>query len=248
MIRHTIMERCTRPAHRRRSGILPWGSAAFGLAVHSLVGGIALASAVAADFRIGNGMMGARLRCVHRNTRPQAGRCPHDHGTHAPSWRAATTHASHQPRFFSDDPGRRRPVLDWDSRAPRLSPGAWTSGALAFSAGTFLCIALSDLLPELQFHSHDRLKLSIALLAGFALMAVTAGLEPDSHPERGAAHPLSPVCHALNRSPHPDRLSRRNATQIPSGSDQDTRPPLWTTVRSASGRGLASETHPRPGD
>src|SRR5207237_706072 len=37
--------------------------------------------------------------------------------------------------------------------------------ALAFAAGTFLCIATSDLLPELQFHSHDRGKLSLALLA-----------------------------------------------------------------------------------
>jgi zinc and cadmium transporter len=51
-----------------------------------------------------------------------------------------------------------------------------TAVALAFSAGTFLCIALSDLLPELQFHSHDRLKLSVALLAGVVLMAVTANL------------------------------------------------------------------------
>ena len=41
--------------------------------------------------------------------------------------------------------------------------------ALAFCAGTFLCIASSDLLPELQFHSHDRFKLSVALLAGLAI-------------------------------------------------------------------------------
>jgi zinc and cadmium transporter len=54
-----------------------------------------------------------------------------------------------------------------------------TAGALAFSAGTFLCIALSDLLPELQFHSHDRLKLSAALLSGVLLMAVTAYLAPS---------------------------------------------------------------------
>ena len=54
-----------------------------------------------------------------------------------------------------------------------------TAGALAFSAGTFLCIALSDLLPELQFHSHDRLKLSAALLAGVVLMGVTAFLSPS---------------------------------------------------------------------
>jgi len=43
------------------------------------------------------------------------------------------------------------------------------SAALAFSAGTFLCISLSDLLPELQFHRHDRIKLSAALLLGLAL-------------------------------------------------------------------------------
>jgi zinc and cadmium transporter len=41
--------------------------------------------------------------------------------------------------------------------------------ALAFSAGFFLCIALSDLLPEVAFHSHDRLKLSAALLVGVIL-------------------------------------------------------------------------------
>jgi zinc and cadmium transporter len=53
------------------------------------------------------------------------------------------------------------------------STGRLTGDALGFSAGTFLCIALSDLLPELQFHEHDRLKLSAALLLGVGLMAVT---------------------------------------------------------------------------
>lgn len=46
--------------------------------------------------------------------------------------------------------------------------GAIVGRALAFSAGTFLCISLSDLLPELQFHQHDRIKLSVALLLGLA--------------------------------------------------------------------------------
>ena len=40
---------------------------------------------------------------------------------------------------------------------------------LAFSAGVFLCISLSDLLPELEFHAHDRVALSVALIAGIAL-------------------------------------------------------------------------------
>jgi zinc and cadmium transporter len=49
--------------------------------------------------------------------------------------------------------------------------------ALAFCAGTFLCIASSDLLPELQFHSHDRFKLSVALLAGIAVAVIIGQLE-----------------------------------------------------------------------
>ena len=53
--------------------------------------------------------------------------------------------------------------------------------ALAFSAGTFLCIAAADLLPELQFHSHDRVKLSAALLAGIALAVLFGALEGASH-------------------------------------------------------------------
>jgi zinc and cadmium transporter len=39
---------------------------------------------------------------------------------------------------------------------------------MAFSAGAFLCISLSDLLPEVQFHRHDRVQLSAALLLGIA--------------------------------------------------------------------------------
>lgn len=50
--------------------------------------------------------------------------------------------------------------------------------ALGFCAGTFLCIASSDLLPELQFHSHDRLKLSIALLLGVGIAIVIRLIEP----------------------------------------------------------------------
>jgi zinc and cadmium transporter len=49
---------------------------------------------------------------------------------------------------------------------------AFLGGSLALCAGTFLCIASSDLLPELQFHSHDRFKLSIALIAGLAVAIV----------------------------------------------------------------------------
>jgi zinc and cadmium transporter len=50
--------------------------------------------------------------------------------------------------------------------------------ALAFSAGVFICISLSDLLPEIEFHSHDRIKLSVALLLGVVLAYAIIFLEP----------------------------------------------------------------------
>jgi zinc and cadmium transporter len=57
------------------------------------------------------------------------------------------------------------------------SHGAVLGCALAFCAGSFLCIASSDLLPELQFHSHDRFKLSVALLAGLSVAILIKQLE-----------------------------------------------------------------------
>jgi zinc and cadmium transporter len=70
---------------------------------------------------------------------------------------------------------------------------AWQSvivgGALAFSAGVFVCIALSDLLPEVEFHSHDRVPLSISLVLGLVLAWAIGFLEPEhSH---GGAQPGS---------------------------------------------------------
>jgi zinc and cadmium transporter len=50
--------------------------------------------------------------------------------------------------------------------------------ALAFSAGAFICIALSDLLPEVHFHSHDRGKLTLAFLAGIILAYAIGIIEP----------------------------------------------------------------------
>ena len=50
--------------------------------------------------------------------------------------------------------------------------------ALAVSAGVFVCIALSDLLPEMEFHTHDRVSLTAALLIGVAAAAALGWIEP----------------------------------------------------------------------
>jgi zinc and cadmium transporter len=173
----------------RVTGAMRWGPAAIGLAVHSLAGGIAMASAVTADFQVGRGLVGAGLgvfvaTLVHKPAdaltitalmlESGAGR----RYAHAINLAFALMIPAGV-LLFCVGTGGLLPV----------SAGSWTAAALAFSAGTFLCIALSDLLPELHFHSHDRLKLSAALLAGFGLMVGVALLEPSGRHGHDSPHP-----------------------------------------------------------
>jgi zinc and cadmium transporter len=65
--------------------------------------------------------------------------------------------------------------------AGQFSHEQFLGAALAFTAGTFLCISTSDLLPEIQFHTHDRLKLSFALLAGLGMAAFIGQFETAGH-------------------------------------------------------------------
>jgi zinc and cadmium transporter len=162
---------------------LHWGAAAIGLAAHSLAGGVALASAVAANAEVRHGL-GATAWGVFLATL-----------VHKPA--DALTIVSLMLRAGAPRPLAHLVNLAFALMIPAgvgifvagvgwLGPAAAASGtaaALAFSAGTFLCIALSDLLPELQFHAHDRLKLSLALLAGIGLMAAASAIEPaEDHP------------------------------------------------------------------
>ena len=67
------------------------------------------------------------------------------------------------------------------------------SCSLGFAAGIFLCIALADILPELQFHQHDRGLLSVALLFGVLLAYLIGYAEGHrhSHPPEGSGSPES---------------------------------------------------------
>jgi zinc and cadmium transporter len=60
--------------------------------------------------------------------------------------------------------------------------------ALAFSAGVFLCISLGDLLPEVHFHSHDRVKLTLVFLVGIALAYGLRFVEPGFTHALATAH------------------------------------------------------------
>ncbi len=89
-----------------------------------------------------------------------------------------------------------------ESASGAAGESSFVAYALAFSAGTFLSISLSDLLPELQFHQHDRVKLSLALLAGLLVAYVAARFESQEHSHQAPA-PASIAGRSGHRS---DRL------------------------------------------
>lgn len=149
---------------------LGWVGVAIGLSIHSLVDGVALASSARAEEGTFAGL-GTFLAVL----------------LHKPLDALAITSVM--------------VATGWPARARRMvnigfaivcplgallflagaDSHALLGDALAFSAGAFLCISLGDLLPELQFHRHDRLKLSLALLLGVALAYGVTFLEHGMH-------------------------------------------------------------------
>jgi zinc and cadmium transporter len=117
-------------------------------------------------------------------------------------------------------------VVAWQiGRQPAQSP--LLGAVLGFAAGAFVCISLSDLLPELQFHRHDGAILSVALLGGIALALLIGWLEPahlhqhpqPTHPE----HPRGESQPGVEREAAGEGAAGRPADQslagaLPSGS------------------------------
>ncbi|MEX0713736.1 MAG: ZIP family metal transporter [Pirellulales bacterium] len=175
------------PSHR-----LNWGAALAGLTLHSMLDGVALAASVAAESEAGHarfaGLVVFLAVFLHKpfdsmtlgTLMALAGRRP------------AARHVVNALYALAVPAG----VLLFQAGivAGGASKDQLIGWALAFAAGTFVCIATSDLLPELQFHSHDRLKLSAALLLGLGLAAAIEsghdhpeppGEESHEHEERG---------------------------------------------------------------
>lgn len=153
---------------------LSWVGTALGLTLHSLLDGLALAAAVEATAR-GQGLAGigtALAVILHK---------PFD------AMAVFTLMTAHGSSRFSRhllnvlfSLATPLGVLLFYLGANHLagSNAVFLGCALGFCAGTFLCIASSDLLPELQFHSHDRLKLSVALLLGVGIAVLIRAIEP----------------------------------------------------------------------
>jgi zinc and cadmium transporter len=158
---------------------LSWSGAALGLTLHSLIDGIALAASVEAEARGAEhswlfGLGTFAVIILHKPFDAMA------IGTlmAAGGWSRMARHWVNGLFALAIPAG----VLLFHFGSSRFGDSHYFLGAaLAFAGGTFLCIAASDLLPELQFHSHDRVKLSVALTAGLVLAALIVKLETSGH-------------------------------------------------------------------
>ena len=147
---------------------LTWSGAAVGLTVHSMIAGVALAASVESEWSESGGVMAAGFGMflvifLHK---------PFDSLTlgtlMAASGRSVGLRHLVNVLFALAIPAGGL-LFQLGLTGASAGESEVVGYTLAFAAGTFLCIAMSDLLPELQFHQHDRWKLSAAMLLGLLL-------------------------------------------------------------------------------
>lgn len=174
---------CDHPHHHDRGNGLKkgfsWAGMFFGLALHTMVDGVALASSVIADAHHGAWLGLAGL------------------GT----FLAVALHKPLDAFAITSVMSKQ----GWSDRAQGIANGLFSitcplgalamyfgatlftqsdeilGWGLAISAGFFICIALADLLPEVAFHDHDRGKLTLALLFGVAIAVGIESLPGHDH-------------------------------------------------------------------
>lgn len=168
---------------------MTWVGAMTGLALHTLLSGIALAASVEAAAAHDHGTalagFGVFLGVVLHKPFDAMTITMLMRGAGVPRWRihlANLAFALMVPAGIG---------LFYAGISGTDDAAGWTALALAFSAGTFLCIALADLLPELKFHDHDRLKLTGMLILGVVIAwgtGILEGLGHDHGHDHGGHH------------------------------------------------------------
>lgn len=157
---------------------LSWPAALLGFAAHSIVGGIALAASVEVESASGVAAAGLGVFLVIVLHKP--------FDSLAVGTLMAADNSPHFSRhvvntFFGLMVPLGVVLFALGLSKMGIAQGPLLGAVLALSSGVFLCIALSDVLPELQFHRHDRVKLSAALILGLAVAGVIAHYEAQAH-------------------------------------------------------------------
>ena len=140
-----------------------------GLCVHTVIDGIALGAVMLSEHGLGLGVFLAILLHKPLDSLSIETVMANAGWTSAQRWSAAILFAVLCPLAA---------MAFYLGMAPYLESSLWLSGILAFAGGAFICIALSDLLPEVQFHSHDRVRLTLLFLMGIGLALGIGWFEP----------------------------------------------------------------------
>ena len=156
---------------------LSWLGIAFGLGLHTLIDGIALGASVHGEAGTGVGLAGLGvflaillhkpLDALSITSMMQAG-----------GWSAAARTRANLAFALLCPLGAL--VFFYGVGQLGDSRDLVVGAALCFAAGVFLCIALSDLLPEVHFHSHDKVKLTLSFLLGLGLAYALGWFEPEA--------------------------------------------------------------------
>ena len=158
---------------------ISWFGLFFGLLLHTLVDGIALSASVIAECEhgawLGLGGLGTFLAVA----------------LHKPLDAFAITSVMNRQRWSTGAQWVANVVFSLACPLGALAFYFGVSGlvdnpsllgwGLAVSAGFFIGIALADLLPEVAFHDHDRVKLTTSFLLGVAIAFGVENLPGHSH-------------------------------------------------------------------
>jgi zinc and cadmium transporter len=159
---------------------LSWTGAAFGLTLHTLIDGFAVAASVKAEGSgdADGGWLGLGTFLVVILHKPFDAMAIATLMT-ASGWSKFSRHVVNALFALAIPAG----MLLFHFGAGQFSEAGhfFLGSVLAFTAGTFICIAASDLLPELQFHAHDRGKLTVALIAGLGVSVLIGMFETTGH-------------------------------------------------------------------
>jgi len=170
---------------------LGWGGAAVGLTIHSIIAGVALTAAMSSQTLTGAhtpesvgwpGLAVFLVILLHK---------PFDSLTlgtlmAAGGWSVPARHLVNTLFALAVPLGAL--LFQLGLASEHIHESYAVGATVAFSAGVFLVISLSDLLPELQFHHHDRGKLSTALLLGVAMAWAASHFEAGSHDHEHEGH------------------------------------------------------------
>ena len=176
-------------SHSHSTHKLSWVGVFFGLALHTLIDGMALGASIQADSEHGSlwGLFGLGTFfaiLLHKPLDAVSITSLMVSGGWTPKWRNVVNAS-----FAAMCP--LGAVIFWFGLEHFSSNQHLVVGcALAFSAGVFICISLGDLLPEVEFDG-ARIKLSLAVLTGVLIAWGIGFLEPEhahSHESDSSSH------------------------------------------------------------